>query len=143
MNRISIQIPERVLFATELSIRVTDLNYGGHLGNDRILSICHEARMQFLQSLGATELDAFGVGMIMADAAIQFKAEGFFGDVLRVELGAGEIGSRSWNFYYQLMLKESNTPLALVKTGMAAFNYKTKKVVSLPLDLMTALGRSV
>lgn len=141
MNRVNIQLPERSIFMTEMAIRVTDLNYGGHLGNDRILSICHEARMQFLRSLGASELDAFGVGMIMADAAIQFKAEGFFGDVVRIELGAGEIGSRSWNFYYHLILKESNTSLALVKTGMAAFNYKTKKVVSLPLDLITALTK--
>lgn len=73
MNRIKIDVPETFLFATTLQIRVTDLNYGGHVGNDSFLSLLQEARQQFLLSHGYRELSIAGVGLIMADVAIEFK----------------------------------------------------------------------
>ncbi|NNG26771.1 MAG: thioesterase, partial [Ignavibacteriaceae bacterium] len=57
MARIKIDPPEKFMFNTEITIRVTDLNYGAHLGNDSVLSICHEARMRFLKHFGYSELD--------------------------------------------------------------------------------------
>ena len=77
--RVQLQLPETFSFQTEIPVRITDINYGNHLGNDAILSMMHEARVQFLQSLGYTELDVEGAGMIMADTAIIYKGEGFYG----------------------------------------------------------------
>ena len=56
-----------------MEIRVTDLNYGGHVGNDTILSLLQEARQQFLQSKGYAELEVESYGLIMADAMIEYK----------------------------------------------------------------------
>ena len=39
MNRVSLHLPENFSFSTEIPIRITDVNYGGHVGNDSILSI--------------------------------------------------------------------------------------------------------
>ena len=61
MARIKIELPEIFSFTTTIPIRITDLNYGGHVGNDTILSIIHEARMQFLKNAGYTELDLEGM----------------------------------------------------------------------------------
>ena len=33
MGRVKLELPETFSFSTELTVRVTDLNYGGHLGN--------------------------------------------------------------------------------------------------------------
>ena len=49
MARVKLQLPANFLFSTEIPIRISDINYGGHLGNDAVLSIVHEARIQFLQ----------------------------------------------------------------------------------------------
>ena len=48
MERIKISLPESFKFSTIMKIRITDLNYGGHVGNDSFLSLIHEARQQFL-----------------------------------------------------------------------------------------------
>ncbi|MGN6400032.1 MAG: hypothetical protein ACTHMD_06240 [Flavisolibacter sp.] len=48
MARIKINLPENFFFNAAIPIRITDLNYGGHVGNDTILSLLHEARVQFL-----------------------------------------------------------------------------------------------
>ena len=55
MTRIKIELPETYLFSTEIPVRITDLNYGNHLGNDAILSLLHEARVRFLAYYGWTE----------------------------------------------------------------------------------------
>ena len=73
MNRIKIKLPDSFPFFTTITIRVTDLNYGGHVGNDSFLSIIQEARQQYLLSHGFEELSIAGVGLIMADVAIEFK----------------------------------------------------------------------
>ncbi len=76
MNRVKIKIPnENPLFSTKIPIRITDINYGGHVGNDSILAILHEARMQFLHAFGYSELDAGGNSLIMADVMIAYKNE--------------------------------------------------------------------
>ncbi|MCH5718100.1 acyl-CoA thioesterase [Niabella hibiscisoli] len=57
MARIKVPLPPHFTFSTSIAIRITDVNYGGHVGNDAILSIIHEARLQFLKALGYSEMN--------------------------------------------------------------------------------------
>ena len=82
MARISIDLPETFPFFIKIPVRITDLNYGGHVGNDSILSIIHEARMSFLFWNNYTEKDLAGASLIMGDVSIVFKNELFYGDVV-------------------------------------------------------------
>jgi acyl-CoA thioesterase FadM len=76
MSRIKLQMPKTYQFSTTIGVRINDLNYGNHLGNDALLSIIHEARVRFLNSLGYTEIDVEGVGILMADSVIIYKSQG-------------------------------------------------------------------
>jgi acyl-CoA thioester hydrolase len=68
MSRVKLKIPtEKPLFTAIINVRIGDINYGGHAGNDAILSIMHEARMQMLNSHGFSEMNAGGTSLIMAD----------------------------------------------------------------------------
>ena len=74
MARIELNLPENFSFSTDVRVRVSDINYGNHLGNDALLSLVHEARLQFLQSRGFSELDIDGCGLILTDAVIVYKS---------------------------------------------------------------------
>ena len=115
-------------------MRITDINYGGHVGNDTILTIMHEARMQFLERLGYTEMEFAGVGMIMADAAIEFREELFYGDTVTAFVAVGEISRIGFELFYKLEKSTRNETrtVALAKTGMICYDYQKKKIVSLP-----------
>lgn len=139
MARIRLEIPDRLPFTTMLTIRITDVNYGGHLGNDRLLSYVHEARARFLAERRITELDACGVGMAMVDAAILFKAEGFMGDRVEISLGCVDMSARSWDFVYRLWMPDRKALLAEAKTGMVAFDYALRRVTLIPPGLRTIL----
>ncbi|UTF51621.1 thioesterase family protein [Desulfomicrobium sp. ZS1] len=139
MARVQIELPRTWLYQTRLDVRVTDVNYGGHLGNDRVLALAHEARVRWLASCGLSEQDVGGVGLIMADAALVFRGEAFLGDKLDVELGAVETRRSSFDLVYRLTRPADGIEIALVKTGMVCFDYAARKVARLPLVLARCL----
>lgn len=132
MGRIKLELPEVFSFSTELTVRITDLNYGGHLGNADTLVLIHEARVRFLNSLGYSEIDVEGYGTIMTDAAIQFKNQAFAGDVLVAEVAAGDFSRLGCDIFYRLTNKETGAVVAVAKTGVSIFNYEKQKRVSPP-----------
>lgn len=137
MARIKVELPGNFSFSTSISIRITDLNYGGHVGNDTILSLIHEGRVQFLGQFGLEELKFAGVGLIMGDVAIEFKNELFHGDVVKVSVAATEFTKVSFDLYYKLekISGSATEPVAFAKTGMICFDYEKKKVVSIPAGI--------
>lgn len=110
------------------------MNYGGHVGNDTVLSIIHEARMQFLQHLGYSEMEFAGVGMIMADVVIEFKRELYYGDVVIASITTGEISKVGFDLFYKLETGSAGNlkRVAAAKTGMICYDYERKKIVSVP-----------
>jgi acyl-CoA thioester hydrolase len=134
MARIKIEMPADFSFQTEIPIRITDLNYAGHVGNDIFLSIIHEARVQFLAHHQYKELDIEGAGLIMSDVAIEFKNEVFYGELIRVSVTAAGFSKVSFEIFYKLEKQSREKPVlvALAKTGMVCYNYQLKKMVAIP-----------
>lgn len=140
MARTRLSLPSSFSFSALIPIRITDINYGNHLGNDSILSILHEARMQYLRNIGYTELAFAGFGLIMSDVSIEFKAEAFYGETLKAYVAAGEISKVGFELYYKLVKGEEETIVALAKTGMICFDYQRKKVVAIPQEAVEKLS---
>ncbi len=132
MARVKIDVPARLPFRTEIPIRVSDINYAGHLGNDAVLSLVHEARIRFLQSLGFTELDVAGAGVIMVDAVVVYRSEAFYGDVAVIEVGAIAGESVDCEMYYRITNADTGREIARVKTGIVFFDYAKRKVLKPP-----------
>ena len=141
MARVKIDLPKTFRFQTTIPIRITDLNYGGHVGNDRILSLIHEARVDYLQSLGFSELNIGGVSLIMSDVAIEYKNELFHGDKLLIDVSAGDFTSSGFDLFYQLQKTGASGQvlIAKVKTGMVCFDYSSRKVMRVPDEVKQKL----
>ncbi|MGH8292480.1 MAG: acyl-CoA thioesterase [Gammaproteobacteria bacterium] len=139
MARIKIELPKTFPFSTELEVRVGDLNYGNHLGNDSVLTLMHEARRRFLTSLGIEEIGTHGVGLVIADAAVIYRAQAFYGDRLRIEVAAGELASRSCEFYYRANQAQDGHTVAEAKTGAVCFDFRAQKAVAFPPVMLAKL----
>lgn len=142
MNRIKLNLPDQFSFATTLRIRVTDLNYGGHVGNDSFLSLIHEARQQYLLSFGYRELSIGGVGLIMADVAIEFKKELNYGDEVRISVKATDFDKLGFDLFYKMeVMQDTEWVLAgKAKTGMMCYDYSAGKKVSVPDEVVSRLS---
>ena len=132
MPRAVITLPEQFIFSTEIAVRITDVNYGGHLGNDSLLSIIHESRIQFLMHHGFSEKDVGGFGIIMADCVIVYKSEAFHGDVLKIEITVDDFGKRACDFIYKISRKEDGKEVARAKTRIAFYDYRNRTTVVVP-----------
>ena len=136
MARIKIDIPNNQLHTCEIPLRINDMNYGGHLGNDRVLTLMHEMRVDFLNKLGyRNELEIEGVGLIVGDVAIQYMQEAFFPCTLHCILSVGDITSKSFELYYTLQQATNGPVIAKGKTGMVCFDYIKRRVTNLPIQL--------
>lgn len=141
MGRIKIDLPTKCIGTFDIPIRITDINYGDHVGNDSLVAIIHEARMQFLRAHNFTELEIAGTSLIMSELVVEFKNESFYGDVLEVRIFPGEISRVSFELFYSLAVarNQSTITIANAKTAMVCFNYKEKKVEAVPQALKDIL----
>lgn len=142
MSRVKITFPDKKpSFSTQIPVLIQHINYGGHLGNDAILSVVHEARLRFFQHLGFSEIDAFGTGLIMTDSVVIYQGEGFPGDLLTITVVLHDLSSRGFDLYYRITCDREGQeiPIAEVKTGILCFDYTIRKPVSISEQLREKL----
>ena len=141
MARVEVSLPGTFPFRTEIPIRIGDLNYGNHLGNDAVLAIAQEARARFLRGYGWSELGVEGdVGIIVVDAAIVYRAEGRYGMTLLVELAFADVRSRGCDVVYRMTDAMTGDEIARAKTGILFFDYRSRKVANMPTAFRDAIG---
>ncbi len=139
MPRIKLQEQPAYEFQHSLTIRVTDLNYGAHLGNDSVVTLIHEARARLLHTLDCRELDLGDgqTGIIIGDLVVNFLQEGLIFDEVRIESHVGEISQRSFRIFHRLL--KGDKPLALAETGIITFDYTERRAVPVPEEFLAAL----
>ena len=142
MARIKINLPNSFPFSTELKVRITDLNYGGHVGNDAILSIIHEARVQYLMSIGFENegKGPNGIGIILTDAVIVYSSEIFYGETLNIQIAASDIERHSFDLMYKITSLDTGKTAVKAKTNILCFNYITRKRIEIPPELINSLS---
>jgi acyl-CoA thioester hydrolase len=141
MARLKLTIPSESIFQTQVEVQIGQINYGGHLGNDSVLTLCQEARLQFLKKYEWTEIDIEGLGLIMADSQVMYRSEAFHGDLLVISLFIDNLGEHSFDLYYQINQASSGIEVARCKSGMAFFDYKTRKISKVPDIFRDALNK--
>lgn len=142
MARLKIDLPAHFAYETALPVRVSDVNYGGHVGNDKILALMQEARTLFFRELGFnSEARLEGnVGEIMTDAAVVYKSESFLGDVLIIQVAVAELTRYGYTVYYRVFNKATGKDVAHGRTAMACFDYVKRKLATVPETLRVKLG---
>lgn len=127
-----------------IGVQPRDINYGGHLANDSLISLVGTARASMFRSLGGSELDLGDgrTGVIMSDLVVNYRAEAFLFDELLVESHVGELTRTGFRLFHRIM--RGKTVVALVETGLTAFDYAEKKVAKIPERFLEAVtGQTV
>jgi len=129
-------------FSTELNIRINEINYGGHLGNDSFLSLFQEGRLRYLKQFEWSELTiGEDTSLIMSQAHINFEAEAFWGERLKILVRIAKIEKIRFTFEYQVESAENEKKVvATGYTNMVGFDYKNKKVKKLPETFVSKIS---
>lgn len=132
MARVRIELPEHFPFRTTIPLLISHINHGHHLDNAQLLGLVSEARVRFLQSMGYTELDVDGLGIIVADAALQYRSEAFHGETMRVEMAADDFHDFGCDLLWRMSDEASGREVARGKTGVVFFNYVERRKAAVP-----------
>lgn len=132
MPRIKIDLPESFTFSTEIPIYIGHINYGHHLDNAQLISLISEARVRYFRSLGYSELDVEGVGIVVADVAAQYRSEAFHGETLVAEMTANDFNKYGCDLVWRLSDKASGREVARGKHGIIFFDYTARKATAVP-----------
>ncbi len=136
MARLQIDLPERFSFSTEIRIYINHINYGNHLDNSAMLSLISEARVRFFKALDYSELDVEGIGIIVADVAAQYKSEAFHGEIMIVEMVAGEFNKYGCDLLWRMSDKASGREVSRGKHGIMFFDYDQRQPAPVPAAFM-------
>jgi len=135
-------MPEQFLFSLQRAVGISDLNYARHLDSVSMVRIIHEARLQFLAELGFTEANIFGLGMVVADLAVDYQSESFANDILNIEVGVGRFNRYGCDIYFQI----TNTALERIvcgaKMGVVFFDFDKHEIAQFPKAFKVLLERS-
>jgi 4-hydroxybenzoyl-CoA thioesterase len=141
LPRVKLNELSKYEFQYNTTIKENDLNYANHLGNDSLVRIIQDTRIELFKSMGFSELDLGDgrTGIIIGDLVVNFKAEGFSGEELRIDSRIGEITEKSCRIFHRVMKSSDNSILALVETGLVAFDYDTREITQFPAEFIVAL----
>ena len=141
MPRIKLDYPGPTIFTTDIPVRVSDLNYGNHLGHDRLISILHEARVRCFRAFGFEEHDIEGRGILVVDLAVTYQREAFYGQTLRVEVAIGEVATRGCALLYRVTDAGNGEAVALARTGIVFIEPVSRRVVAIPPAFRTLITK--
>ena len=132
MPRIRIELPAHFPFSTSITLLISHINLGRHLDNAQLIGLVSEARVRFLKSMGYTELDVDGAGVIVADAGVQYRSEAFHGETMQVQLAPTDFNRYGFDLAFQLREPSTGREVARGKQGIVFIDVAEKKVASVP-----------
>jgi acyl-CoA thioesterase FadM len=142
MARLQLHFPEdQYYYSTPLTVRVTDINAGNHLGNDSMISMISEARARFLFEFGVAETERDGTGIIVTDLATTYRAEAHARDQLLFEVGVMDFNKYGGDITFRVTRPRDKCLVAMAKSGFVFFNYKTSQVVAMPDEFRAKFDR--
>lgn len=128
-------------FRAKYAVGIGDINYGGHMGNERFLVLFQEARIRYLAALGACEREiGEGTGLIMSEAHVRYRAEAFWGEELEIEVRVSDLQETRFTFEYEVVRPADGRRVASGFTRMAAFDYGRRRVARLPEEFRRRLS---
>jgi acyl-CoA thioesterase FadM len=106
------------------------------MGNDALVGIIHEARVQWLDKMGYNEMNIEGASIILSDLAVCYLSESFYGDKLEISIAIGDFTTAGFELYYliETIREAEKITIAKAKTGIVFYDYKVRKIAAIPED---------
>lgn len=119
------------MFITSLPVNIEHVNYGNHLAHDKLVSLMHEARLRFFDHLGQSEIDFYGISLILKSMTINYRQEAFRGDELQFAVTISEVRGSAFALHYEV----ANTKGEIIADAdlvLVGFDYGKRKIARLP-----------
>lgn len=121
-----------------MAIRFRDIDALDHVNHAVMLTYCETVRCDWFQEVAGYPSMA-NLPFIVASAHIEYKAPIPKAAALEVAMWVPRLGSKSWDFDYELRDSTTKALFATVKTVQVGYDYKAQRTVEPPARLRTLL----
>jgi acyl-CoA thioester hydrolase len=122
-----------VAFVHTERVRFRDVDAMGHVNNAVYSTYLEQARIAFLQPMGAEV-----AGMILARVEIDFRAPIGVGDEVMIEVRPVRVGTKSFELAYGMRV--GDRVVAEARTVLVAYDYGKERSVAVPDEWREALA---
>ncbi|MDP0488013.1 MAG: thioesterase family protein [Fusobacterium sp. JB020] len=130
------------MFSTNYKVRIDDINYGGHMGNERALVIFQQTRMEWLNYLELDEINiGEGKGTIQLESHVYYLKEVILGEELLCFIKEVKLGKIDFEIFYEIKNKKEEIVLK-GSTKMMAFDYERKRVSRIPKSFKEKINKN-
>lgn len=119
------------MFSTTLPLHIDHINYGGHLAHDKLVTLMHEARLRFFDHLGQSEIDFYGISLILKSLTVEYRQEAFRGDTLTFAITIAEVRGSGFSLNYDIR-NQNNDRIAEASVVLVGFDYGKRRIARLP-----------
>lgn len=120
------------MFTFDYTIQKEDINYGGHVGNERALLFFQMSRMAFFESLGLSEMDlGEGAGVIQKNGFVEYNKQLFLNDKISIQITEIEFSKTSFNMKYEIF-NDGKEKVINGSTLLVCFDYSTHRIKKVP-----------
>ena len=129
-------------FSYSLDVRIGDVNYGNHVGNEAFVLYFQEARIRYLNQFQCSEMDlGDGAGIVLTKVYCEIKSESFYQDRLIVYVQVSEIKKIRFIMNYKIIRESDNKLIATGYSEQTAFDYNKRKPVQVPVSFKNNVER--
>lgn len=135
MYEFNLELPQDFIFTAELQIGMEHINYGGHAGHDRLITLLQEARMRFFQSCNFQEVAPNGDTTIITDLSVSYKKEAFWNERVLVNIAPVRHKPALMDLFYQVLGADHQQEILRCITRILYYNTRERKKAVLPAQL--------
>ena len=127
-------------FTHRIEVRFRDCDAMGHVNNAVYFTYFEQARAVLAETLGLRrELARTGLGVILAHASCDYKAQVVFGDQVDVGMRVAAVGRTSFTSEFEVRRVRDEAVVAAGRSVQAVFDYAAGRTAPVPDGLRAKL----
>ena len=120
-------------FSHRIEVRFRDCDAMGHVNNAVYFTYFEQARIVLADTLGLRRsLEQAGLGLILAHASCDYRAQVVFGDTVDIGVAVTAIGRSSFTGEYEIRRVKDDSVVATGKSVQVVFDYTAGKTIVIP-----------
>jgi acyl-CoA thioester hydrolase len=127
------------MYSVDLQVRISDINYGGHLDFAKLIAMAGDARAQFFHAKNIKDINENGIGIITRSVQTNYLAQCFFNDILEFNISTEVVKKTRLILSFDVKNKGTKDPVAKILIELIFINYNNGKPVKIPEEYIIAL----
>ncbi len=126
------------MYTDSLTVRINDLNFGGHLGHVEFIHLLHQVRVRYLHQKGLSEVNILGKSLVMRHMDVTYLNPAYVHDQLQFNLIIS-VSKARFQFDYQVRNITRDNKMGQASLQMVLIDLETGRPAKVTAEVLARL----